>query len=215
MAKNNKSMDKALDKAIEDLLKDEKKAMKKAVKFAVKQAKEDFRIKANSCLMEYYNEYGPTSYDRTYSLQYAFLPYEKIIDTDGGIEGTVGIQYSASTLERYIYEHQNDYSWERDDGSWHGGYYGSRNYQPVDAIWVINNYLNGIHPTTENEYIEFEGRGKDGEKRTYKQLVGSTYVPVKVGRSANEKMQEFIAQYTETFNQNVLLGIIAQLDQKL
>lgn len=217
MAKNNKSMDKALDKAIEDLLKDEKNAMKKAIKFAVKQAKEDFRVKANSCLMEYYNEYSPKSYDRTHSLQHSFLPYEKIVDGDGSIEGSVGIQYSASALDKYVYEHQDDYSWERPDGSWHGGYYGSRKdfFQPVDSNWVINNYLEGIHPTTENEYTEYEDYGRDGQKRMYKQLVGSTYIPVKVGRSSNEKMQEFIDKYGEEFDQNVLLGIMAQLDKKL
>lgn len=216
MAKKNKSLDEVLEKAVEDLLKDEKKAMKKAIKFAVNEAKTDLMAKADSCLIEYYNEYSPNSYDRTNSLRQSFLPYEKVVTKGDVVEGSVGVQYSASKLQEYIEANQPG-SWEREDGSLHGGYYGSRNYQPVDAAWVIDNYLNGIHPTTVNTYAEddFITYKVNGKERKQKMLISSTYVPVKVGRSANEKMQEFIDKYDKTFEQNLLLGLMAQLAAKI
>lgn len=216
MANKNKSLDEALDKAVEDLLKDEKKAMKKAIKFAVNEAKADLMAKADSCLIEYYNEYSPHSYDRTNSLRQSFLPYEKVVTKGDIVEGSVGVQYSASRLQEYIEANQPG-SWEREDGSLHGGYYGSRNYQPVDAWWVIENYLEGIHPTTVNVYAEddFMTYMVNGKERKQKMLIGSTYVPVKVGRSANEKMKEFIDKYDKTFDENILLGLMAQLAAKI
>lgn len=212
MAKNNKSLDEALGKAVEDLLKDEKKAMKKAIKFAVKEAQKDLMAKADSCLIEYYNEYSPNSYDRTNSLRQSFLPYEKVVTKGDIVEGSVGVQYSASKLQEYIESIQPG-SWEREDGSLHGGYYGSRKYQPVDAWWVIENYLEGIHPTTQNVYAEddFITYKVNGKERKQKMLIGSTYVPVKVGKSANEKMEEFKNTYDKTFDQNLLLGLMAEL----
>lgn len=216
MAKKNKSLDEALEKAVEDLLKDEKKAMKEAIKFAVKEAKRDFMAKADSCLMEYYNEYSPHSYNRTNSLRQSFLPYEKLVTKGDVIEGSVGVQYSASRLQEYIEANQPG-SWEREDGSLHGGYYGSRNYQPVDAWWVIENYLEGIHPTTQNVYAEddFITYTVNGKERKQKMLIGSTYVPVKVGPSANEKMEKFKNEYKKTFDENLLLGLMAQLAAKI
>lgn len=212
MAKKNKSLDEALEKAVEDLLKDEKKAMKKAIKFAVKAAQTDLMAKADSCLMEYYSEYSPSRYKRTDSLRQSFLPYEKVVTKGDVVEGSVGVQYSASKLQEYI-EMEQPGSWEREDGSLHGGYYGSRNYQPVDAAWVISNYLEGIHPTTQNIYAEddFITYTVNGKERKQKMLIGSTYVPIKVGPSANEKMEKFIDEYDKTFDENLLLGLMAQL----
>lgn len=218
MAKKNKSLDEALEKAVEDLLKDEKKAMKGAIKFAKDEALKDFMAKAESCLMEYYNERSPESYDRTNSLKQSFLPYEKVVTKGDVVEGSVGVQYSARKLQEYIEANQPK-SWEREDGSLHGGYYGSRKdfFQPVDAAWVINNYLEGIHPTTVNVYAEdnFITYQVNGKERKQKMLIGSTYVPVKVGPSANEKMEKFKNEYKKTFDDNLLLGLMAQLATKI
>ena len=68
MAKNDKSLDKALSNAIDDLLKDYKDAMKVAVDFAVQQAGKDIMHKARTCLQEYYDNYDPNSYHRTYAI---------------------------------------------------------------------------------------------------------------------------------------------------
>ena len=144
------------------------------------------------------------------------MPYEKVVTKGDVVEGSVGVQYSARKLQEYI-EATQPGSWEREDGSLHGGYYGSRNYQPVDAAWVINNYLEGIHPTTVNVYAEddFITYKVNGKERKQKMLIGSTYVPVKVGPSANEKMEKFKNEYTKTFDENLLLGLMAQLAAKI
>lgn len=190
MAKNNKSLDKTLGKAVDDILKDYKSAMKDAVKFAAKQAEKDFMDKAHSCLQEYYDNFDPNRYDRTETLQYAFLPYKSITYGSDKITGSVGVEYSAEMLEQMM----PSLVYSKTGKLKHSGYYGSAKYQPVDASWVIDNYLRGIHPYTDG---------------------GTDYYEIFDAQSPNDKMNEFIKNYAETFDQNVLTGLLAQVAKKM
>lgn len=189
MAKNNKSLDKALSKAVDDILKDYKAAMKEAVQFAAKQAEKDMMNKAKSCLEEYY-EFDPNRYDRTETLQYAFLPYSEITYGSDKITGSVGVEYSAEMLEQMM--PPPEYS--KTGRLKHTGYYGSAKYQPVDTWWVIDNYLRGIHPYTDG---------------------GTEYYEIFDDESPNDKMNKFINKYAETFDQNVLAGLLTQVAKKM
>lgn len=190
MAKNNRSLDKTLSKAVDDILKDYKSAMKDAVKFAAQQAEKDFMTKAHSCLQEYYDNFDPNRYDRTDTLQYAFLPYNDIDYGRDKITGSVGVEYSAEVLEQLM--PPPEYS--KKGKLIHSGYYGSSQYQPVDTWWVIDNYLKGIHPYTDG---------------------GINYYEVKDDKSPNEKMDEFIKEYAKTWDQNVLFGLLSQVARKM
>lgn len=194
MAKKSKNLDKAINDAVDDLLKDYKSAMKVAIEFAAKQTEEDFMNKAMSCLQEYYDNYDPNEYNRTHILQYAFLPYSNIRNGKDKIHGSIGVQYDASSLEAHI----GDPVWHIGrDGELkvkHQGYYGSLNYQPVDAWWVIDNYLHGIHPTTDGKF---------------------TYIEIHDAISPNQKMEQFRKEYEKTFDENVLLGLLGQIAKKI
>lgn len=199
MAKNSKNLDSALSNAVDDLLKDYKSAMKEAVKFAVQEAEKDLMAKAKSCLEEYYDSYDPNRYDRTETLQYAFLPYSNIKYGSDKITGKVGVEYSAEMLEQFmdgpVYRVGNDGI----PRIRHQGYYGSSNYQPVDSWWVIDNYLRGIHPITNG--------GTTTETAVYYEVYDAV--------SPNQKMETFIKDYEKTFDTNVLLGILGQIAKKI
>lgn len=193
MAKNSKNLDSALSNAVDDLLKDYKSAMKEAVKFAAKEAEKDLMAKAKSCLEEYYDSYDPNRYDRTETLQYAFLPYSNIKYGSDKITGKVGVEYSAAMLEQFIDVYNDIESMN------HVGYYGSKKYQPVDAWWVIDNYLRGVHPITNG--------GRTPETAVYYEVYDAV--------SPNQKMETFIKDYEKTFDENVLFGLLGQIAKKI
>ena len=199
MAKKHKDFDAAVKGATEDMSKKYKNAMIEAVKVASKQAEIDLMNKAKSCLEEYYDNYDPTKrYDRTETLQYAFLPYSKIRFSGDRIRGTVGVEYSADMLAQFI-----DYPvyYVGKDGIpkiSHVGYYGSSNYQPVDTWWVIDNYLRGVHPVTNGATTSED----------------AVYYEIKDDKSPNKKMREFIKNYKQTFDENVLVELLAQIFKK-
>ena len=189
MAKNNKSLDRALSKAVDEILKSYKSAMTEAVKFATKQAEKDFMKKAHSCLQEYYDNFIPNSYDRTETLQYAFLPYSNVKYGSDKISGQVGVEYSADMLEQMM----PPPTYSRDGKIIHKGYYGSSAHQPVDAWWVIENYLMGLHPD-------------GGDDREFF---------ISDSKSPNEKMNEFIKSYASIWDENVFAGLLAQIAKKI
>lgn len=199
-AKNDKALDAALSGAIDELLKDCRSAMREAVRFAAERARDDFMQKAKTCLQEYYDNYDPTEqYARTESLQYSFLPCFDIDDSGDKITGSVGVEYSASMLEQMIpppvyYQGRNG---ERKIK--HVGYYGSSKYQPVDASWVIDNYLKGIHPATNG--------GITPEAAVYYEILDS--------KSPNQKMEKYIKKYAKIFDENVLISLLAQIAKKM
>jgi hypothetical protein len=200
VAKNDKSLDLALSNAIDDLLRDYRGAMKEAIKFAAKQAEEDLMAKAKTCLQEYYESYDPTErYDRTKTLQYAFLPYSNIQYKQDSVVGKVGVEYEPLMIEMMM---PNPVYYTGRDGSKkisHEGYYGSSNYQPVDASWVLDNYLKGIHPVTNG--------GRTSETAIYYEVYDV--------KSPNQKMNEFIKSYDKTFDENVLLALLGQIAKKM
>ena len=194
MAKNDKSLDKALSNVIDDVLKDYKGAMRYAVEFAAKIAEKDLMKKAKTCLQEYYDNRHPEQYDRTNTLQYAFLPYYKVDYKNDRVTGQVGVEYDPAALEAMM---PPPIYYKGADGEQkikHHGYYGSSKYQPVDASWVLENYLMGIHPTTD---------------------IDGVYIPIMDEKSPDQKMNEFIASYDKTFDENVLLGLLGQIAKKM
>ena len=214
--KNDRELDKALDNAIEDILQDLNGAMREATIAAAKQAQVDILTYAKeTCLQSYYNGYKPNRYNRQHILESAFVPYRSKIKNNGNIiSGSVGVEYSVAKLAERIEAEAASYT-PREDGSYHKGYYGSRNYQPVDPSWVIDNYLEGIHPTTKNIYEEELIADANGQSRKRKVLTDSIYIPVKVDPSPDMMMKDFIKEYSEKFNINVYANFMAQILKKI
>lgn len=164
-----------LDEALNELFANYEQSLTEAMKYAAKEAKEEIKLEAESCLEDYYLTYRPTSYDRTDNLYDAFIPYMNVRKVGNGIVADVGMGYWPMML----------------DGVYKDG---SNQWRPVEGEWVLENYLNGIHPTTDGS--------------TY---VGAPYIPVKDDKSPNEKMREYLEAYGNTFNDNLLVSFAKQI----
>jgi hypothetical protein len=171
MAKN-----KTIDAAINDLLKDYEKVLKKATKYATYKAKQDIYNYAYNCLEAYYDSYIPNIYERTYSLINAFVPFSTMNQKEDKITIKAGVEYDPFRLEPYY------------AGT------GSSHYDP-DPWWILNNYLDGIHPATN---------GKSDEALC-------EYYEILRLPSPTEKMEKYLDSYAETFNKNLLISFAKQM----
>lgn len=125
---------KTLDEAVDEIFKDYENAIKIAAKEATEKAKEDLYANAVSCLVRYYEDYDPTSYNRTYHLIDSFVPYSKPIKkVDGGYVCVAGVEFDPTRIA--------------------GTYHGSDIYRDTDAEWIISNFLSGIHPRTDGSRV--------------------------------------------------------------
>lgn len=171
-----------LDKAIDKLFKNYENALTDAMKYASEIAKDDIDFKAKSCLYEYYDNFQPGKgepniYGRTDSLVSSFIPYMNVSRVGNNVEASVGMGYWDFMLD--------------------GVYTGSQQWNPVEGSWVLDNYLKGIHPTTDGS--------------TYK---GAPYFEVVDPKSPTEKMESYLEDYVKTFNTNVLASFVKQLTRR-
>ena len=166
-----------LNEAIDELMKNYENALKEAVEYASNEAVKDIYKQSMSCIEQYYESYEPTSYNRTDYLWNAVLPYvEPIKNTKDGLKSAVGVLYDPSRLENV--------------------YYGSKKYSPVDGAWILENYLNGIHPATDGSTIPGEA--------FYYEIVDTV--------SPTEKMKSYLDQYASTtFHNNILVSFAKQI----
>lgn len=91
------------------------------------------------------------------------------------------------------------YDASRLDGFYYSEASKKTEFNPVNSEWILANYLAGIHPTT-NGYPWFAEELKYIQKED----------PV----SPDEKMEQFLNNYTKTFNENVLVSFAKQLTRR-
>jgi hypothetical protein len=182
---------KTLDQAIDELVKDYKKAAKKAAEYATKKIREDIYARSLDVLQKYYDSYTkfggePKSYDRTYRLKESFVPFSSVVERGNQIQCSVGIVYDHTRLDGY--------------------YYGSKKYQPTDSAWIVDNYLDGIHPTTNGSSIpsDFIGPLFDGQER-------AQYIPVKDSYSPTFRMDGYFEVCKKRFSNYMMISFMDQL----
>lgn len=158
---------------LQELKKDYKTVLLKAVQQATDTACEDVYKFSMTILERYYENYTPSSYDRTDSLWKATIPISKVEDMGDVIIGTFGIEYDPSVLD--------------------GVYDGSKKYGHPDGNWVIENYLNGIHPATNG--------GRTTET--------TVYVPWQDSISPDEYLRKYLIWYQKKFEKDVNNYLIA------
>jgi hypothetical protein len=130
MAKVNRTIDEAID----EVFKDYKKAFKVAAQEASEAARDDLYANAVSCLVRYYEDYDPTSYNRTYSLMESFIPYvNPVREVGDSLLCSAGVEFDPARIANT--------------------YYGSEIYSPADPDWIIANFLAGIHPRTNGSSV--------------------------------------------------------------
>ena len=175
-----------LDEALNELFANYEQSLTEALTYAAEQAKKDIQVAEESCITDYYSNYDPTGYNRTFSLFDAFTlgmfyPYMRVDKTTGGgVRADVGV------------------------GMWpimFDGLYtdGSNQWRPVEGWWILDNYLRGIHPAT------------DGSSE-----IGAPYTPHYDGKgqSAHEKMGKYLEEYGKTFNNNLLESFAKQITRR-
>ena len=157
--------------AMQELKKNYRQALQEAVQYATEEAEKDVHTKALICLDEYYANYDPSSYHRSDSLRHAFVPYKDITSNGTHIISRVGVEYNADILGAYAAS----------------SYSASKKYGVADPNWVIDNYLDGIHPTTNGSRIP--------EEVVYTEIIDS--------QSPTDKMENYLERYISVFNNNV------------
>lgn len=196
MAQNNKKIDIALSNAVDEILNNYEEAMSKAVNYAIAQTEKDYWQAANECLVNYYLEDRPDVYQRTEKLHNALLPYKDVKKNEktNKISGVVGVQYDADALEASIGDPPMYMGRDGVPRIKHIGYYGSAKHQPVDAWWVLQNYLKGIHPDgTDEDYSDWPDQPN----------------------SPNATMTAYREDYVKTFDQNILMNLLMQINHKM
>ncbi len=120
----------------------------KSVRSAAKKTQRCILEEAKNYLNEYYNNYTPRWYKRTYRLRRAIIPYWAERTTNKNISIEIGVSYDSSALKGAYrsnsWYHQNGNKWI-DKGL--GGFnYNSPNNGIPEPEWILNNFLEGIHP---------------------------------------------------------------------
>ena len=126
---------------LQELKKDYKRVLIKAVEQATDTACEDVYKFSMSVLERYYDNYMPSSYDRTDNLWRTAIPIAKVEDKGDMIVGTFGVAYDPSVLDGVYVSGATKYGAEYDDGVM------TKPGHP-EGRWVLENFLWGIHPMT-------------------------------------------------------------------
>ena len=182
---------KNLEQVFNDVINNAVSVSNDVVRNVGQKVQTDMYNKANKTLEEYYADYSPKRYKRTYSLKRSIKPYTKTISSGEFLELEVGIEYDPSRLEG-IYESNSYY--HQDGDSWISRYNDNFDNSGIsngipESDWILNNFLEGLHPiTTVNKTTS--KNGKITRKYTYSPYQGSTH-PLKL-------MQEFVDREIES-----------------
>ena len=142
-------MSQSLDKIFKQIQKSSEEMGVAAMRDAANKAYKLVLEQAESCLQTYYKK-EPKIYKRTKTLSQAIVPYKPVETVNGNHTMiTFGIDYDASKLigkyKSKSDHHQSGTEWisrfDTPDKFKKNGANGI-----PDANWILNNYLDGIHP---------------------------------------------------------------------
>jgi hypothetical protein len=139
---------KTLDEAFDEIFVDVQKITTKAVSNAAKKAQNDIMIEADNYLREYYSNYKPKRYKRTYQLEDTIHPIFKDKSSNGNSVIEIGVRYipsgEYSSNSKY---HQAGDKWkditERDN---------SPNNGIPQPEWILDNFLHGEHGGYQRDF---------------------------------------------------------------
>jgi hypothetical protein len=138
----------------DDILNNSQEIVVKAVKNAALKAQNDVIKEAKTYLQEYYSNFSPKMYKRTYRLKRAILPYWADRSSGGKVAIEVGVQYKASALKGAYrsnsWYHQHGDVWiDRMRGDFN---YNSPNNGIPEPEWILNNFLHGQHGGYQQDF---------------------------------------------------------------
>lgn len=186
----------SIDEAFAAIIKDCQAVAVEAVKNAAKKAQNDIVKEANSYLQKYYNNYKPRKYKRKYKLNNAINPILEDNTSNDSISIEVGVEYDSTKLKG-LYTSNSRFHQSGD--VWRSVTDHSK-FSPDNGIpqpeWIMNNFLEGIHPITE----------RNGDNYIYN--------PQKDTESTNSLMEDFfdtqLLNHIEQYVQNELFDAIVR-----
>ena len=136
---------KSIDDAFAAIIKDCQAIAVEAVKNAAKKTQADIIKEANSYLQQYYSNYNPEVYKRTYRLKREILPYWADRTNKNGVSIEVGVQYKSSALKG---AYRSNSAWHQSGDVWRSAI-GQANFSSDNGIpepdWILENFLKGEH----------------------------------------------------------------------
>lgn len=171
MAKKAKTLDDALNYIYRNYV----KCTQSAALYAATQAKEDVNNKAMNCVEQYYASFEPSIYRRTDSLRHAIVKHlQKKVMPDDRMIIEAGVIYDANRLQQYVQGNP--------------AYDGSQKWRPVEATYVIENFLQGIHPETDGSHIPGQ----------------VSYFECVAPPIPEDEMAKYLNSYSSTFDDNMI-----------
>ena len=191
--------DKSIDEVFAAIIKDSQNIAVEAVRNAAKKTQTDILKEADNYLQKYYSNYRPTIYKRTHQLHKSIVPVFEDKSKVNKVSIEVGVEYNSSLLKG-LYKskskfHQSGSPWQSvNDYS---------KFSPDNGIvepeWIMENFLEGIHPRTDIIYTESGRR--------------FIYDPQQDGESTDSLMREFfdtkLPDKINRYVQNELFNAIA------
>ena len=144
---------------------------KEAARVAAKRAQSKIAIQADKFIADYYDEYQPSSYKRQHALFKLIQNYYKEKIGKNGLAIEFGVEYNPSKIKGL---HKSNSPFHQSGGKWIARNDSGFNFDAGDngipePEWITNMFLSGRHPSG---------------------IVGDND-GIKVGRSPDEKMQDF------------------------
>lgn len=164
-----------IDEMLKKLKDNYKDAMVGAVTHAVNVGVKDVYKFTVSCLDQYYQSHDPTIYDRTDSLKETFVPIAEVATNGDVVSGTIGIAFDSTVLMDKYYRAT---CWGRRQGI--------QDPDRPEALWVLENFLDGIHPATDGSPEE-----------------GAPYIPWEDPWSTDQLLNRYLRLYQNKFKRNV------------
>lgn len=151
----------SIDAAFAAIIKDCQTIAVEAVKNAAKKTQDDILKEADSYLQKYYNNYKPKHYRRTYQLKNVITPVFEDSSGKNGISVEVGVEYNSSKLKG-VYHSKSP--WHQSGDIWRSvtdySKFSSDNGIP-EPDWIMNNFLEGIHPWAQTDSESTDSLMKD------------------------------------------------------
>lgn len=186
------------DKIMSQLLGQVDDARKKALKEAVKIVKKDIKEKVSDrAVMDYYMDYTPTIYKRSYSLFNVFKSYAR----QDGRTIHAWIEYDSDRMG----QHYSNSPRHKSGGTWISRWY--ENFDPEgdgngipDSGWIFDRFWEGTHP---RYYIDWEISKLVGEPT----VVDNSYH----FESTEFRMLRYAEQYQDRLEEIIEERMLAQL----
>ena len=143
----------SIDEAFAAILKDCQSVAVEAVKNAAKKTQTDIVREANNYLQQYYKNYTPKRYKRTYRLKRAILPYWADRSNKNKISIEIGVQYKSSALKG---AYQSNSRFHKSGDNWISRFDDGFNFDKGDngipePEWILENFLEGVHPWAQED----------------------------------------------------------------